>query len=36
MVYFIQTTMIIFYQRFHPAGDAGRVMNIKNQIKINR
>jgi hypothetical protein len=36
MVYFVQTTMIIFYQRFHPAGDAGRVMTIKNQIKKTR
>jgi len=32
----MQTTMIIFYQRFHHAGDAGRFMTIKNQIKINR
>ena len=32
----VQTTMIIFYQRFHPAGDAGRVMTIKNQIKNNQ
>ena len=36
MVYFVQTSMIIFNQRFHPAGDTGRVMTIKNQIKINR
>jgi hypothetical protein len=36
MVYLIQSTMIIFYQRFHPAGDAGRVMTVKNQIKRNR
>jgi hypothetical protein len=36
MVYFLQTSMIIFNQRFHPAGDAERVITIKNQIKINR
>ncbi len=31
MVYFIQPKMVIFYQRFHPASDAGRVMTIKNK-----
>jgi hypothetical protein len=32
----MKTTMIIFYQRLHPAGDAGRVMTIKIKMIINR